>query len=70
MIPVVIGMHDINRFTASHLREYLTLLVEESRALGIPLADKPFYDELASLQQAALRRAGGPATDIPQLSRR
>jgi peptidoglycan/xylan/chitin deacetylase (PgdA/CDA1 family) len=67
-IPVVIGMHDINRFTASHLREYLSLLVEEARYLGIPLTGKPFYDGLDELNQAALARTTAPDTDLPALT--
>ena len=43
-IPVVVTFHDLNLDTARHLTEYLTLLVEEAKRLGIPVDDKPFYD--------------------------
>ena len=66
VIPVVITFHDTNRFTASHMREYLQILVESAQAVGLPLADPPFYNDRAQIERAATIRArtgsyaGGP----------
>ncbi|HEX9183207.1 MAG TPA: polysaccharide deacetylase family protein [Burkholderiales bacterium] len=56
-IPVVATFHDVNSHTARSLTEYLTILVEEARALGLRLAPKPFYDRRADLERAARLRA-------------
>ncbi|MEO8630054.1 MAG: polysaccharide deacetylase family protein [Betaproteobacteria bacterium] len=57
VIPVVITFHDTNRFTASHMREYLEILVETTQAVGLPLADPPFYNDRAQIEHAATVRA-------------
>jgi len=54
--PVVVTFHDTNDFTASHMQEYLDILVQESRRVGLPLADKPFYDDAATLERVARLR--------------
>lgn len=56
-IPVVVTFHDTNSFTADHLGDYLDLLVEEARGLGLPLHQKPFFDHPGELLEVALRRA-------------
>jgi peptidoglycan/xylan/chitin deacetylase (PgdA/CDA1 family) len=56
-VPVVATFHDVNSHTARNLAEYLRILVEEARAQGLEVADKPFYDERAELARAALLRA-------------
>lgn len=56
VIPVVVTFHDLNRYTARHTREYLQILLESAAATGVRLADKPFYDDQAALQKAALAR--------------
>ena len=56
VVPVVVTFHDTNDFTASHMQEYLDILVEESRRVGLPLADKPFYDDAATLERVAQLR--------------
>jgi peptidoglycan/xylan/chitin deacetylase (PgdA/CDA1 family) len=59
-LPVVVTFHDTNAFTAAHLSDYLSLLVEESRRLGFPLHRKPFLDSHRDLLEAGLRRAAFP----------
>ncbi|VEF10591.1 polysaccharide deacetylase [Pseudomonas fluorescens] len=56
VIPVVVTFHDLNRYTARHTREYLQILLDSAAATGVKLADKPFYDDHAALQKAALAR--------------
>jgi len=55
--PIIATFHDVNTRTADNLSEYLQLLVEESRALGLTLAGRPFYDRRADLERAAGVRA-------------
>lgn len=56
-IPVIVTFHDINPYTARHMREYLQILMDSARELGMPTAAKPFYDERAELERAALGRS-------------
>lgn len=56
VIPVVVTFHDLNRYTAGHAREYLQILLDSARATGVELAEKPFYDDTAALQRAAMAR--------------
>lgn len=56
VIPVVVTFHDLNRYTARHTREYLQILLDSAAATGVRLADKPFYDNQAALEKAALAR--------------
>ncbi|MHC8407138.1 polysaccharide deacetylase family protein [Pseudomonas sp. TMB3-21] len=56
VIPVVVTFHDLNRYTARHLREYLQILIDSARATGVNLAPKAFYDDHAELQRAAMAR--------------
>lgn len=56
VIPVVVTFHDLNRYTARHTREYLQILLDSAAATGMRLADKPFYDDHAALEKAALAR--------------
>jgi hypothetical protein len=56
VIPVVVTFHDLNRYTARHTREYLQILLDSAAATGVRLADKPFYDDHAELEKAALAR--------------
>ncbi|QZP30920.1 polysaccharide deacetylase family protein [Pseudomonas sp. DR48] len=56
VIPVVVTFHDLNRYTARHTREYLQILLDSANATGVPLAQKPFYDDTAALQRAAMAR--------------
>jgi peptidoglycan/xylan/chitin deacetylase (PgdA/CDA1 family) len=55
-IPIVVTFHDINTYTARHMQEYLKILEECANELNLPMAAKPFYDERAALERAALAR--------------
>jgi peptidoglycan/xylan/chitin deacetylase (PgdA/CDA1 family) len=57
VLPVIITFHDTNTFTASHLQEYLHILLEESRQVGLPIATPPFYNDGNEIEEAALLRA-------------
>jgi peptidoglycan/xylan/chitin deacetylase (PgdA/CDA1 family) len=59
-IPLVITLHDLNPVTALRMTEYLHILVEEARVVGLPLADKPFYDNATDIIAAASLRATPP----------
>ena len=74
-VPVVITLHDLNTFTATNVRDYLRVLIEEAAAAGLPLADKPFYDSADEIRAAAALRAVTPkpattrvATSPPPIS--
>jgi Polysaccharide deacetylase len=56
VIPVVVTFHDINRYTALHLQEYLQILMDSARINGIKTAAEPFYTDRATLERAALAR--------------
>ncbi|WP_439862979.1 polysaccharide deacetylase family protein [Pseudomonas antarctica] len=56
VIPVVVTFHDINRYTARHLQEYLQILMDSARINGMKTAAKPFYTDHATLERAALAR--------------
>lgn len=55
--PVVVTFHDVNPFTASHIDEYLQILLDSAAKAGLPLAERPFYDSADSVEAAALARA-------------
>jgi len=57
VIPLIVTFHDTNDYTAHHMEEYLRILVEESRRVGLPLASKPFYDDAQEIDRAARLRA-------------
>jgi peptidoglycan/xylan/chitin deacetylase (PgdA/CDA1 family) len=57
VVPVVITFHDTNDFTASHMQEYLEILVEESTRVGLPLAAEPFYADGTTVERVARLRA-------------
>ena len=57
IVPIIVTFHDTNEFTAGHLEEYLRILVEEAWKAGLPMDDKPFYDDSTELMYAALQRA-------------
>lgn len=65
--PVVVTFHDVNGYTASHLGEYLDILVDVARELQMPTAAKPFYDERAALERAALASAVRDGASRPRL---
>jgi peptidoglycan/xylan/chitin deacetylase (PgdA/CDA1 family) len=57
VLPVIVAFHDTNTYTAEHMTEYLQILVEESREIGLPSAAEPFYANAPSLARAAHVRA-------------
>jgi peptidoglycan/xylan/chitin deacetylase (PgdA/CDA1 family) len=59
-IPLVITLHDLNPVTALRMTEYLHILVEEAKVAGLPLADKPFYDNAKDIIAVASLRAMPP----------
>jgi len=66
-IPVVVTFHDINPYTAHHMREYLQILEDSAHELNLPLAAKPFYDNHEELQRAALARTVNDPKEHVQL---
>ena len=54
VIPVVVTFHDINRYTARHLQEYLQILMDSARVNGLKTAAEPFYTDHAELERAEL----------------
>ena len=67
VIPVVVTFHDLNRYTARHAREYLQILLDSARETGVTVAQKPFYDDTAALQRAALARTVRDSSQPEQL---
>lgn len=59
-LPVVVGFHDVNPYTARHMTEYLHILTEEARRTGFDLPDRPFYDDRRELLDAAIIRCVPP----------
>lgn len=56
VIPVVVTFHDLNRYTARHMQEYLQILLDSARETGLTTAAKPFYDDQSALLTAAMAR--------------
>jgi len=67
VIPVVVTFHDLNRYTARHAREYLQILLDSAQATGVKTAQKPFYDDQAELQRAAMARTVGDSSQAVKL---
>ncbi|TWC56535.1 polysaccharide deacetylase [Pseudomonas sp. SJZ080] len=67
VIPVVVTFHDLNRYTARHAREYLQILLDSAQATGVKTAQKPFYDDQAELQRAAMARTVGDSAQPVKL---
>lgn len=55
--PVIVTFHDINSYTARHLREYLQILLDSAAQLALPVAAQPFYDSRGAIGTALLARA-------------
>lgn len=64
--PVIISFHDLNPYTARHMAEYLHILVEEARQVGLTLPAKPFYDAIQEATAAGIRRSLPPPPAIPK----
>lgn len=56
--PVIVTFHDTNDYTAAHMQEYLQMLVDEAHSAGIMLAERPYYDDAATLERIGLERSG------------
>lgn len=67
VIPVVVTFHDINRYTARHLQEYLQILMDCARATGVRTANPPFYTQQPMLQRAAMARTVQNAGEVEPL---
>ena len=65
--PIIVTFHDVNRRTARNLEAYLNMLLEVAAELDIPVAAKPFYDNRAELEYAALVRSVRDTSDMPAL---
>ncbi|WNW10179.1 polysaccharide deacetylase family protein [Pseudomonas sp. DTU_2021_1001937_2_SI_NGA_ILE_001] len=65
--PVVVTFHDVNRYTARHIQEYLQILLDSAQADGLPLAAKPFYDDPEELLRAATARTVRDASEPVRL---
>jgi peptidoglycan/xylan/chitin deacetylase (PgdA/CDA1 family) len=66
-IPVIVVFHDTNSYTARHMEEYLQILVDCARELGLPTANKPFYDDRSELERAAIARTIDSASQVVRL---
>ena len=67
VIPLVVTFHDLNPYTARHMREYLQILLDVAEDVGLATDAKPFYDQRAPLERAALRRALGDPLQYARL---
>lgn len=67
VVPVVVTFHDLNRYTARHMQEYLQILLDSAHETHVPLAPQPFYQDSAALQRAALARTLPEASDPVRL---
>jgi peptidoglycan/xylan/chitin deacetylase (PgdA/CDA1 family) len=57
VVPVIITFHDTNDFTASHMEEYLRIIVEESQRVGLSVTSRPFYDDAETVERIAVLRS-------------
>jgi peptidoglycan/xylan/chitin deacetylase (PgdA/CDA1 family) len=67
VIPVVVTFHDLNRYTARHMQEYLQILLDSARETGVATAARPFYDDRAALQHAVMARTVSDSSQPVQL---
>ena len=63
VIPVVVTFHDINRYTARHMQEYLQILLDSAQITGLKTAAQPFYTDRDTLERAALARTVKDASE-------
>ena len=63
VIPVVVTFHDINRYTARHMQEYLQILLDSAQITGVKTAAQPFYTDRDVLERAALARSVKDVTE-------
>ena len=57
VVPVIVTFHDTNTFTASHMQEYLEILVDKAHVVGLPVSPQPFYNDAEQIQRVAGLRA-------------
>ena len=55
--PIVVTFHDVNTYTSNHIEVYMKILLQVAQELDMPTAQKPFYDNSAALEKAALAKA-------------
>jgi peptidoglycan/xylan/chitin deacetylase (PgdA/CDA1 family) len=67
VIPVVVTFHDINRYTARHLQEYLQILLDSARVTGVRTAEQAFYTDREALQRAAMARTVKDVNEVVHL---
>lgn len=67
VIPVVVTFHDLNRYTARHMQEYLQILLDSARETGLATAARPFYDDRTALQRAAMARTVSDSSEPARL---
>lgn len=65
--PIVVTFHDINRYTASHMEEYLEILLDVAKELEMPTAALPFYDKHDDMLRAALLKTTKDSSAKPAL---
>lgn len=65
--PIVVTFHDVNSYTSRNLEVYLKILLEVARELDMPVAAKPFYDDRAELERAALTSTVNDLSNKPHL---
>ena len=51
--PIIVTFHDINRYTAGHMEEYLDILLDVAKELEMPVSVTPFYTDHDELVRAA-----------------
>ncbi|MBT2372769.1 polysaccharide deacetylase family protein [Pseudomonas fluorescens] len=67
VIPVVVTFHDINRYTARHLQEYLQILMDSAQATGVRTAEPAFYTNREALERAATARTVKDVNEVVHL---
>jgi len=66
-VPIVVTFHDINSYTARTLNVYLEILVDVAQDLHMPLAHEPFFNDVTTLEKAALARTVSDASGNPYI---
>jgi len=66
-VPIVVTFHDVNSYTASHIEEYLQILLQVAAELNMPTTTLPFYNNRDDLERAALASTLQDASVRPKL---
>lgn len=66
-VPIVVTFHDVNSYTASHIEEYLQILLQVATELNMPTTALPFYTNRDDLERAALASTLRDASVRPKL---